>query len=192
MTEQLVRGSWLIGSLKFLRNRYSPETNEHLLGSLPKPLKTLLPELEPVAWYARDHHVSLLKALVSAHRDEAQAYQSLLDCGQSVAADMSNGPLRPLIQILTPKLFARKLPAFWASNHGADGKLEADIASLDESRLRLRLLAIQGYDHIGVVTLGWIKGLLMSLGRTSVVVEQSGWKLGQTAPSEMTCEVHWS
>jgi hypothetical protein len=192
MTEHVVRGYWLTGGVKFFNSHYSPEMNERLLGSLPKALRAILAEIQPVEWYTRAYHVEILKAVVSAHRDETAAYESLLAYGQLVASDLSSGPMRPLFQILTPKLLAKKLPSLWASAHQNDGKLETDIAQIDDGRLALRFVALQGYEHGGVAALGWIKGLLMSLGRREIVMKQAGWKLGQPAPSEMTCEVRWS
>lgn len=192
MTEQVVRGNWLTGGVKFLRTRYSPETNERLLGTLSKPFRAMLAEIQPVQWYPRGHHVDILRAIVSAHRDETIAYESLLAHGQLAAADAANGPLQPLIRISTPKLLVKKLPNLWVNDHQDDGKLDADIAHVDDARLSLRLTALHGYEHVGIVMLGWVKGLLMALGRRDVVARQTGWSLEQPTPNEMKCEVRWS
>jgi hypothetical protein len=192
MSEQLVRGYWLTGGVKFLRTRHAPDVNERLLGALSKGLRSQLAEIQPVQWYPRAHHVEMMSSIVSAHRDETSAYEGLLSYGQLVATDLAQGSLRPLVQILTPKLLAKKLPHFWEADHQSDGVLEADIAQVDEGRLPLRLAALHGYQHVGVVALGWIKGFLLSLGRREVSVKQTGWSLSQTAPSEMACEVRWS
>jgi hypothetical protein len=192
MSEQQVRGYWLTGGIKFLRTRHAPETNERLLGSLSKGLRAQLAEIQPVQWYSRAHHVDILNAVVSAHRDETAAYESLLAYGQLVATDLAQGSLRPLVQILTPKLLAKKLPQVWEADHQSDGRLESDIAQVDEGRLALRLTTLQGYNHVGIVALGWIKGFLLALGHREVAVKQTGWSLAQAAPSEMACEVRWS
>lgn len=192
MTQQVVRGYWLTGGVKFFNTHYSPETNERLLASLPRALRAILADIQPVEWYSRAYHVEMLKAVASAHRDEAAALESLVAYGHSVASDLSSGPWRPLLRILTPKLLAKKLPSLWVSAHGDDGRLETDIAQVDEGHLALRLVALDGYDHGGVAALGWVKGLLTSLGRRDVAVKQAGWRLGQPAPTEMSCEVRWS
>jgi hypothetical protein len=192
MIHQVVRGCWLTSGVKFLRTHYPPETNERLLGSLPKALRGLLLEIQPVQWYARTHHIDLMNAIVSAHRDEASAYQSLTAYGQLVASDACKGPLRPLIPILTPKLLARKLPKLWAIEHQEDGALDVDISHVDDGRLALTLAKLDDYPHVGVVALGWIKGFLTALGGRDLIVKQTGWSLAQTAPSELTGEVRWS
>jgi hypothetical protein len=131
-------------------------------------------------------------AIASAHRDETSVSESLLAYGQLVATDLAQGSLRPLIQILTPRLLAKKLPQFWEVEHQGDGRVEVDIAQVDEGRLALRLTALLGYHHVGVVALGWIRGFLLALGRREVSVKQTGWSLGQSAPSDVACEVRWS
>ena len=192
MSDQMVRGYWLTSGVKFLRTRHTPEANERLLGSLSKGLRSQLADIQPVQWYSRAHHVDMMNAIVSAHRDESSAFESLLGYGQLVATDVANGHLRGLVQILTPRLLAKKLPQMWENDHQADGKLDSDIAQIDDGRLSLRLAALHGYQHVGVVALGWVKGLLVALGQREVTVKQAGWSLGQTAPSELTCEVRWS
>jgi len=192
MTEHSIRGYWLTGGVKFLRTQHSPEANERILGALPRALRAMLAEIQPVQWYPRLHHVDLLKAIASAQRDEASAYESLLAYGQLVATDAANGALRSLIPILTPLLLARKLPSLWVSDHQDDGRLEVDIAHIDSGSLTLKLVGPQQYEHVGVATLGWIKGLLLALGREAVVIKQTGWSLGQASPSELRGEVRWS
>jgi hypothetical protein len=192
MSEHLVRGHWLTGGVKFLRSHYPPETNERLLGGLPKQLRALVLDIQPVQWYPRVHQVDMLNAIASVHRDDASAFRSLSAYGHLVASEAASGPLRPLMGILTPKLLARKLPDFWRSEHQSDGSLEVDIAHVDEARLVYKVAGVQGYAHIGVVTLGWIQGLLGGLGARDVAPSQTGWSLAHNAPEELTCEVRWS
>lgn len=192
MNERTIRGYWLTGGVKFLRTQHSPEANERILGALPRALRAVLAEIQPAQWYPRSHHVDLLKAIASAQRDEASAYESLLAYGQLVATDAANGSLRSLIPILTPLLLARKLPTLWSADHQDDGRLESDIAHIDSGTLSLKLVGLQHYDHVGVATLGWLKGLLVALGRKGIAIQQTGWSLGQASPSELQAEVRWS
>ncbi len=192
MSELVVRGHWLTGAVKFLRASHSPEANERLLGSLPKPLRAQLADIQPVAWYARSYHVDLLRAIVSSHREQASAEASLLGYGELVASDAAKTALRPLLRIISPKLLARKLPELWVLDHQQDGRLEVDIAQVDEAKLALRFGGLEDYPHVGIATLGFVKGLLSALGRRQVRVQQQGWNLVRPAPDQLTCEVHWS
>ncbi|HEX2671605.1 MAG TPA: hypothetical protein VHM25_12070 [Polyangiaceae bacterium] len=192
MTEHWVRGHWLTGGVKFLQTHYPPETNERLLGALPKGLRALVLDIQPVQLYPRAHHVDLLNAIASVHRDEASAYDSLSAYGELVANDAAKGALRPLMGILTLRLLARKLPDLWRNDHPDDGVLDVDIAEVDDACLGLKLSGLNDYAHVGVVTLGWIKGLVSALGARNVVLKQTGWSLGQGAPDQLTFEVRWS
>jgi hypothetical protein len=134
----------------------------------------------------------LLRAIASVHRDEAGAYQDLLTYGQYVGREVCSGALKQLMLVSTLKLFAKKLPELWARDHQRDGKLESDISQLEDSRLGLQLSGIRGYDHVGVVTLGWLRGAMASFTPKTVQIKQTGWSLANAAPSEMSCEVSWS
>ena len=191
MSEQVVRGHWLTGGVKFMRTRYAADTNERLLGALPRALRAQLAEIQPVSWYPRSHHVEMLRAVASAHVDEASAFDSLVGYGHLVGTDLANGSLRTLMQVLTPKLMARKLSQLWASDHRDDGSLYSDIAEVYRGRLLLRLSSASAYDHVGVVTLGWVKGLVTALGGRDVQVQQTGWSLAQPGPGELNGEVRW-
>lgn len=192
MSNYSVRGHWLIGGVKFLRTHYSNDTNELLLGSLPKAFHASLSDLYPIKWCDRLRHVELLRVIAAAHRDETAAYESLLAYGQAMAGDLANGALRPLVKVLTPKLLAKKLPNLWTNDHQDDGALESDISLVEEGRLPFKVLVGQGYEHVGIATLGWVKGFLGALGCKDVTVQQTGWRLAQPAPAEITCEVRWA
>lgn len=192
MNEPMIRGYWLTSAAKFLRAHYPPDTGERLLGSMPKPLKALLPNVYPVMWYSRAHHVDILNAIVAVARDEASAVDSLMAYGHTAATDLAMGPLRPLFPILTPRLLAKKLPDLWAGAHKDDGCLESDIADVDEGRLGLQISGLDGYEHVGVATLGWVRGLLVAVGKRNITVNQTAWSLAAPNPNNMSCEVQWS
>lgn len=192
MTTYSVRGYWISGAVRFMKVHYPSDTNERLLGNLPKAVRASFAQLEPVQWYPRSHHVELLRAIASVKSSEAQVFEDLLAYGQYLGAEMANGSLQSFLLIAQLRLFARKLPMLWTRDHQDDAKLEGSTAQLDESRLPIRLTGVEDYDHVGIVTLGWLKGMLAGLGHRSVDVKQSGWSLALSAPSEINAEVRWA
>ncbi len=192
MSGQVVRGRWLSGGARFLRAHYPMETSERLLGNVQKALRVPLLDLDPVQWFPRTHHVELMRAIATVRGDEPAVYEDFIAYGRFMAAEMTSGSLKQFMQVATLKLFAKKLPNLWSLEHQDDGRLESDIAQLEEACLPLRLSGSHGYDHVGVVTFGWVAGALAALGQKNVVLKQGGWSLKQAAPSEMTCEVRWS
>lgn len=192
MSEPMVRGSWLMGAVAFMGVHYPSDTNERLLGGLTKELRVAVGQLEPTQWCPRSHHVELMRAIASVHRDERRAFDDLIAYGQYVGTDAAHGSLRHFVRVVTPALLAKKLPVLWSNDHGDDGRLESDIAPIDEGRLPLKLIGATGYDHIGIATLGWVKGVMSELTGKAVTVRQAGWSLRSASPVELVSEVSWS
>lgn len=192
MMDRAVRGYWITGALAFMRLQYGAETSARLLEALPKELRASLAQVGPVEWVPRSHHVQLLRIIGSVQRTEPGVLEDLLSYGQYVGSELANGALKQFMLVVTPKLFAKKLPNLWIRDHLDDGRLDGDIAMVDEARLPLRFSGIRGYDHIGVVGLGWVRGVMGRFNRKGLQVKQSGWSLRHVAPDEMACEVSWS
>jgi hypothetical protein len=192
MTEDEVRGHWLNGALEFAEIHYPADVARRLVDGLPREVKQSAGRTEPAAWCPRAHHVELLRAIASASRDEGRVFDDLLAYGQFVGKKTVDGALKPFMAIVSPKLFARKLPELWARDHRGESKLESEFTQLDEGRLPIRFTGIRGYDHVGVAALGWIKTAVGSLVGKTPQVRQTGWSLRHTSPSEMVCEVSWS
>ena len=192
MSSRMIRGHWLSSGAKFVKAHYPSDTGERLIGVLQKSLRLSLADVDPVQWYPRSVHVELLRAIAATRKDEATAYEDMLAYGRFVASEMASGSLELFTRIATTKLFAKKLPGLWQREHQEDGRLESDIAALDEARLPLRLVGANDYDHVGVMTLGWVGGTLAALGHKNLSIKQNGWTLKQPAPADMTAEVRWS
>jgi hypothetical protein len=191
MTDEKVRGYWLGGAPEFVRIHFPADQGRRLLEGLPQELKLSIDRVEPAAWYPRAHHVALLRALGSMAKEEDRVFEDLLNYGQFVATRAFAGELKPFMAIVSPRLFVKKLPDLWARDHRGESKLEGDFAKLEEARLPLKLSGIRGYDHVGVVTLGWIKTAIGTLVGRTPRVKQAGWSVRHSAPSEMLCEVSW-
>lgn len=192
MSEQMVRGYWANGALSFIDNHYSASTSERLIAGLPRELRESVAQLGPAAWCPRSQHVELMHVIASVHNDEARAFEDLMEYGYYVGSEVTAGPLRQFMLVVTLKLFAKRLPQLWERDHLACGSLEADIAWLDDGRLPLRLTGAQGYDHAAPAMLGWVKAALQRFVGKSVYVKQTGWSLSQPSPRDIQCEVRWS
>jgi hypothetical protein len=192
VTEYLVKAHWVTSAASFLQIHFPPEVCERARQSLSGDVRRAFSELEPIQWCPRSHHIEIMNAIASAKRTEAGAYEDLVTYGQYVASQRLDGPLRPLMQIVTLKLFAKTLPKIWARDHQDDSHLEVDIAPIEEGRLPVQIRGTQGYSHSGVVMLGWIKQAISLVARRPVHVKQRGWSLDKPAPDEISGEVYWS
>jgi len=171
--------------------RYPADTRERILSTLPEEFRESLAQRDKSHWYPRSFHVGLMTGIASVERDEGGAYDDLLAYGQHVGDEVLGGPLNNFMQIVSMKLFAKKVPAIWSHDHQDDSRLETDVVALDESRLPFRISTIRGYDHVGIAQLGWLKAAAIRLTKKPVQVKQGGWSLSRPGPNEIVGEVSW-
>ncbi len=192
MSEYLVKAHWVTSAAGYLQLHHQTDVVERVRETLPADVRRSFAELEPIQWCPRSYHTAVLNAIAGVKKTEPAVFEDLLTYGQYVAAQRLDGPLRPLMHIVTLKLFAKALPTLWARDHEDPSRLEVDIAQLDEGRLPLFIRGATGYDHAGVAMLGWVKQGISRLVRRPVHVKQRGWSLSRPAPDELSCEVTWS
>lgn len=190
MTAQ-IRGYSLKQTAKYLETKFDPDTRRRVSDGLPAPVRSLLGSFEPGEWYPRDYSASLFRAIAAARNTEGGAYQDLVQCGEFIASEATNTFLKLLMKIMSPTLFAKKVPEFWKRDQRG-GYFEADVSRADDSLIKMRLADVEGYDHIGIVSIGWIQFGMTSLGKKNVQVKQQGWSLSTPGPREIDYEITWS
>jgi hypothetical protein len=95
------------------------------------------------------------------------------------------------MKILTPTLFAKKVPELWERDHRGSGHFEADVSHADEGRIGMKLVGADGFDHIGIAAIGFITFGLNNMGKTNIQVKQTGWSLATPSPHEVAYEITW-
>lgn len=187
----MIRGYSVKQQFNFLQTQYEPEVSGRLLQTIPVEILTGLNDPKPADWYPRSYSVAILRAIASHHgADEQAAYADLVRCGTFIATEATNTFLRLLMKVLTPALFAKKIPEFWKRDQ-TGGHFEVDTSGAKHGTFELRLCDVEGFDHIGVVSLGWILFGLSAMGKTDVVVNQTGWKLTNPGPTQIHYQVRW-
>jgi len=188
----MIRGYSITQQLHFLETECEPALLKRVLETVPSDIRTAFGELKAAEWYPREYSASLLRAVAWQHRDDERAtHDALVRCGSFIAAEATNTFLRLLMKVLTPTLFAKKLPEFWRRDHTA-GHFEVDTSEAKNGSLRLALCDVEGFDHIGVVGIGWMTYGFAAMGKSDVVVTQTGWKLEHPAPNKIQYHLRWS
>lgn len=151
-------GVALIGSYEYIRDHIPKTDLEMLLRRLPAGQVEQLDALDRRAWYPQAWCAALWSELFAYYDDEEAGYRALADMGKHISSAASTTFLRLLIKILTPKLFARKFPAFYGKYQRGGGRLEVDTSRFDEQRfsLALRDIGLLAPTMGGVAT-GWIE-----------------------------------
>jgi len=190
--EPMIRGYSVQQQLLFLETQYEPEISAKLIDQIPADVRTGLKDLKPADWYPRRYSVSVLRAIASRHGDDEKAvHDDLVRCGTYIVTEATNTFLKLLMKILTPTLFAKKIPEFWQRDQKG-GHFEVDTSGAKDGRLVLKLCEVEGFDHIGVIGIGWISYGLRAMGKEDVTVTQSGWSLATPGPSNVSYDVRWS
>jgi hypothetical protein len=191
MTTPMIRGYSLKQTAKYIDSKFEPEARRRVQETLPAAVRGAIPTYEPAEWYPRDHSAALFRGIASIRNSEEASYQDLVGCGEFIASEATNTFLKLLMRIMSPTLFAKKIPEFWKRDQRG-GYFEADVSKADEALILMKLADVEGYDHIGIVSIGWILFGMNALGKKDVKVKQRGWSLDRPGPREVEYEITWS
>jgi hypothetical protein len=191
MAKDLVRGYLVTQTLEFVQTRCTLSQRERVEAGLSKDFRAALGGLTPGGWFPREHMAEALSALATTTSEDAR-YELFVACGQFISQRTTNEYTSLMFGILTPELFVKKVPRFWQRDHQGGARLELDTAGTTPGIARLELTGVEGYDHIGVVWLGWMKGALAQMHSAGVDLRQNGWSPAEPAPSSVQYEVRWS
>jgi hypothetical protein len=185
-----IRGYSLRQTARYLETKFDPDTRKRVIDAMPAGSRSMLSSFDAAEWYPREHSSVLFRAIAAARGGE-DAYQDLVNCGEFIASEATNTFLRLLMRIMTPTLFAKKVPEFWKRDHRG-GHFEVDVSRADDGRIGMKLVDVEDYDHIGIVSIGWIQFGMTALGKKGVTIKQDGWSLGSPRPKSVSYEVNWS
>jgi hypothetical protein len=190
MTE-MVRGYLVAQALEFVRSRCSPAVKDRVDALLSSQFRAGIGGLTPGGWFPRRHMAEVLSALAQATPEDAR-FEQLVQCGQFINQRTTNEFVALVYGILTPELFVKRVPRFWQREHQGEARCELSPTDGGSGLSRLELVGVEGYDHIGVVWLGWMKGALSQMRSGGVDLTQTGWTPGTPAPRAIHYELRWS
>lgn len=189
--EPMIRGYSIKQQLHFLE-QCEPEVLSRWLATVPPDVKSTLDGLKAAEWYPRKYSVDILRAIAAHHgSNERATYDAMGHCGTFIAEEATNTFLKLLMKVLTPGLFAKKIPEFWKRDH-TGGHFEVNTEGAKTGSLELELCDVEGFDHIGAVAIGWMTYGFTAMGKRDVVVTQKGWSLATPGPANIRYHVRWS
>ena len=193
MTTPMLRGYMVKQGTSFLESDYfEPAIRRRLIEQLPADVKAALPTIKPAEWYPRDFLVPVMQGIASVKNDNVGSYNDLVAYGSWCATEATNTFLKLFMKILTPTLFAKKVPEMWQRDHRGSGGFEVDVSRAEAGRIGMRLVGAEGFDHVGITAIGFITFGLNAVGKKGVKVVQSGWSMTTPSPHEVTYEATWS
>lgn len=189
MSESKARGYILATTVGYLQEQAGEEKARRVLAGLSPELQNTINNVAPAGWYPISLLSELNRALVESltPKDEDAARELLLNCGRYMGREASNTFLKLLMRMLTPTLFAKKLPDVWKRDFTA-GRLEIDVT---DGRLLCRIFDAKGHDHIGPISAGYIEFGLKAMGKTIEKTTLHKWSLSEPNADGVWVEFFW-
>lgn len=191
MTTGYLRGYSISQTAVFIDKHFDAATSSRLKNELPADVKAALQTMKPAEWYPREYEIALLRAIASVKSNDDGAYADLLACGEFVASEATNTFLKILMKMLSPTMFAKKVPEFYDRDNKNNGRFEVDVSRAGEGRIDMSLIGADGFDHMPVTAIGWVTFGLKAMGKKTVEARQKGWALATPSPHEVKYEVTW-
>ena len=172
----------------FMGATFGSRKADQILEGLSSAARAATTELKPADWFSVNVYAELLNALAAQSNGNVDdARDNLIGCGEYVAREASNTFLKMLMRILTPSLFASKLPTLWRRDFSG-GRLEADI---QQDRLVCRMFEIKGFDHAPCTAAGFVKFAFGSMGKAIDRVQVHNWSLAEPCAEGASIELSW-
>ncbi len=189
MTEHSARGYILAATVGYLRENAGADRTTQIIAGLSPQLQQAINTVAPATWYSVTLVSELNRAIVAelAGTDEARAREVMEGCGRYIGHEASNTFLRLFMRMLTPSLFAKKLPDIWKRDF-TGGRLDIDVT---EGKMIFRIFDSQGHDHIGPIASGWIGFALKAMGKSLEKVTLQHWSLAEPNQNGVTIEYLW-
>ncbi len=182
-----VRGYMVLASVDYLRelagsegqrivDAFAPQTREVVVGG------------KAGAWAPVSAMSEVTAAIATlAGGDQDRARDLLIGCGASMAREATNTFLRLLMKMLTPALFAKKVPDLWSRDCNR-GKLIVDVT---DTKLVCQVLGTSGFDHAACTATGFVTFALQTMGKSLERTTVTGWSLEKPSTDEAAFEIIW-
>ena len=192
MTTPMLRGYILKQTVSFIESDYfQPQARQTILESLTPEVANALPAIKPAEWYTRDYLMDMLRGIARIKNTDDGVYEDLVAYGTYVSTEATNTFLKLMLKMLTPTLFAKKIPDVWQRDHRNSGTFEVDVQHANEGLIKLRLVGAGGFEHVGITSIGFISSAMKIMGKKDIRMTQKGWSLATPGPDRIDYELRW-
>jgi hypothetical protein len=185
-----VRGYTIQAAMAYLKEIQGEAEAARIVGALSPETRAAIAKAEAAAaaWGPVGPLSDLLNAIAATGKgDEDKARSLMVGCGTFMAREATNTFLRLLMRMLTPTLFAKKLPDLWRRDC-THGTLSVDVG---EQKFQCRVSGAQGFAHAPCTIAGFITFTLQTMGKSIDKTAINGWSLATPSPSEAVIEMTW-
>jgi hypothetical protein len=184
-----VRAYMVMSTASFIRDTFGEQELARVLKELSPAARSAATSLKPAEWCPVGGVAEMLRALAAKSNGNAeQARDRLVACGEFIAREATNTFLKIVIKMLTPSLFAKKLPDLWRRDCSR-GTFEVDAA---DNKIVIRLAGMGGFDHVPCTAAGFVKFALTTMGKTVEQVQIHSWSLTDPCADGSRIELTWA
>lgn len=188
-TESKTRGYSMTATWAYIDATHDAAVREKIVEQLSPEVRKALGTYKDIEFYPAVHFGDVLRGLgVVVGKDSAGAEKEIEACGSFIARQATNTFLRLIMRVLTPTLFAKKIPSLW-SRDNTNGAFSVDFSGADKGRLVFTLKDIGEYPFIAPCAKGWIGFAMKTMGRNIESMKLSGWSLEAPAPDEVKIDL---
>lgn len=188
--EPMARGLVFKGFSAYLERECDAEQRERVQAALSPDVRSTLQDPVPSRWYPRSYFVECNRAVASLYSQEGDVLEALSSAGRNMAEIASGTFMKLLLKMLTPALFARKFPHFWAHDNRG-GRIDVESSRIEDKKLDFWIREVRGFDHVGPVGRGYIQFAMSAITGAEVSVELEGWSLSKPGPEEVHYAISW-
>jgi hypothetical protein len=190
MTEIKTRGYVIAAHVGFALHHYDADVAAKIAASLPETIRDPA-KIDVVEWFPREYSIRVLRAIAAVKNDPVLSYEDLVKCGHYTCEIATSTYLKLLLRILTPKIWASKVTHYFKRDMSR-GHVTVDSSAVDKNRLVVHLEDIEGFDHLGPVSAGFLQRSIQSLGKKDVTVTQEGYSFEKPGPEAVHFTLAWS
>ena len=188
--ENTCRGYMIASTLAYIDRSYDEATKQKILNALSPAAREVATAVNGVQWYPVANISELFREIANHHvATDGKPEKALEAVGRTIATMAMNSFLRLLMKLMTPGLFARKVPDFW-SRDNRTGSLRAELIGDEARQLKLVHEDVGQYDYIGGVAPGFVKAALDAIGCKNIRYT-SDWTLEKPAQDVIHYEFRW-
>ncbi len=188
MSSIQVRGYTVLNGAAYLRSRLGDEEASRVIAGMSPELQQALKTATQASWVPVAQISELYRAVAALGKgDETRAREELIQCGRFTSNEATNTFLRLVMRVLTPALFAKKLPSLW-SRDATGGRYVVDVT---DDKLVCHLHEMDDFDHIGPIAIGYVSFALEAMGKLIKKTELHGWSLANPSAPGVWFELFW-
>jgi hypothetical protein len=185
------RGYSILSTLQFIHT-YDVPTRDKILDRLSPEVKGMIGKYKAIEWYPASHFSEMLEGIgrIGGGEDDYRARAELVRGGRFIANVAANTFLKLLMKIMTPSIFARKIPDLYQRDNRG-GYVVSDLKDAANGHITFHFKDVGGYAHIAPIAVGWISFGMENIGKKGLDVSLTNWSLANPAPADFVIEMKW-